>query len=113
MSNRDIALDTMAREELGLDPEGLGSPWGASLSSFFSFGIGAIVPVIPYLLGNGNLTIMLSALLSGTALLGAGAFLATLTSRNPIWGGVRMLLIGAASAAVTFGIGRLIGVSIT
>jgi VIT1/CCC1 family predicted Fe2+/Mn2+ transporter len=112
MENPNAALDTMAREELGLDPEELGSPWGAATSSFAAFVAGAIIPILPYIFDAGTLTFILSTVLSSGALLLVGGMLSTLSAKNPLWGAFRMLLAGGAAAAVTFGIGHLIGVSI-
>ena len=107
-----VALDTMVREELGLDPNELGSPWGAAVSSFVMFALGALVPVLPFLLGGGNRAVVVSALLSALALLGVGAGLALFTGRSTVFSALRMLGIGAAAAAVTFLVGRLIGVNV-
>lgn len=112
MASPAVALDTMAREELGLDPSKLGSPWGASISSFAAFVAGAVVPLVPYIFGGGDVALSLSAGLSGLALLVVGGALAALMGRNALWGASRMLLVGAAAAAVTFGIGNAIGVSL-
>ena len=112
MQNREVALDTMVREELGLDPSQLGSPWGATFSSLISFAIGAAVPVLPYALGIGNRAFSLSGGLSAIALITVGATLAMLSGKGVLWGGLRMLLIGMAAAGVTFGIGSLIGVTL-
>lgn len=117
MANRLItqpaaALDTMVREELGLDPESLGSPWGAAVSSLGAFAAGALVPVLPYVFWTGIVAFVLSAVLSAIALLGVGAAITLFTGRNPLLGGLRMLAIGAAAATVTFLVGRLIGVSV-
>ncbi len=112
MSSPSAALDTMAREELGLDPNQLGSPWGAAFSSFAAFVVGAIVPILPYVIGAGDLAFRLSAFFSALALIVVGGALAGLTNRSVLWGALRMLLAGGAAAAVTFGIGRLIGVTI-
>ncbi len=112
MSDPDVALETMAREELGLDPNSLGSPFGAAASSFVAFSIGAIVPIVPYLLELGSMTLPLSALLSAVSLIVVGALVAAGSGRNIPWGGARMLLAGGAAAAVTFGIGSLIGVAL-
>jgi VIT1/CCC1 family predicted Fe2+/Mn2+ transporter len=112
MKDPDTALDAMAREELGLSPSDLGSPWGAAISSFVAFVAGAIVPIAPYFFGNGNMTLGLSAGLSAAALIAVGGTLAALTSRSAAWGALRMLLAGSAAALVTYGIGRLVGVSI-
>ena len=112
MSNPSAALDTMAREELGLDPNQLGSPWGAAFSSFAAFVMGAIVPILPYIFDAGGRAFSLSLVFSALALVVVGGALSGLTNRNVLWGALRMLLAGGAAAAVTFGIGSLIGVSI-
>ena len=112
MADSEIALDTMVREELGLNPSELGSPWGASLSSFLSFIAGALVPILPYIFGANSMTIPLSAALSAGALITVGGALAWISNVNPVWGALRMLVVGCAAAAVTFGIGSLIGISL-
>ncbi len=112
MSRPQVALDTMAREELGLAPSELGSPWGAAISSFVAFVAGAIVPVLPYIFDAGGLAFTLSAVLSAAALALVGATLAGVSGKNIAWGGARMLLLGGAAAAATYGIGRLVGQSI-
>ena len=109
MTNPALALETMIREHLGLNPENLGSPWGAALSSFFAFSAGAILPVLPYLAGGGELAFTLSSVVSGLGLAIVGAGVALASGRKVVWGALRMLLIGGAAAAVTFGIGTLIG----
>ena len=113
MRDPSTALDTLAREELGLDPSELGSPWGAAISSFLSFAIGAIVPVLPYLFGAGPLALPLSAVLSALALFGVGAGVSLFTGRGLLFSGGRMLLIGAAAAALTYAVGTLLGVAVT
>ena len=113
MAQPDVALDTMVREELGLAPASLGSPWSAATSSFFAFVTGAVVPVIPYFFGSGSLTLGLSAAFSALALLIVGAAVAASSGRSTAWGGLRMLLAGGLAAAVTFGVGTAIGVAIT
>ncbi len=112
MADPDVALDTMARESLGLDPDSLGSPFGAAASSFVAFSIGAIIPIVPYLLDFGSITLTLSAVCSAVALFVVGSLVAAGSGRNVLWGGARMLIVGGAAAAVTFGIGSLIGVAI-
>ena len=112
MERPEVALETMAREELGLDPSQLGSPWGAAGSSFIAFVIGALVPILPYILDAGGLAFMLSAALSAGALLTVGGLLSGLTGKSFAWGSIRMLLAGGSAAAVTFGVGHLIGVSV-
>jgi VIT1/CCC1 family predicted Fe2+/Mn2+ transporter len=117
MANRliqdpSVALDTMAREELGLDPASLGSPWGAALSSLAAFAAGAVLPVLPYLFAEGVLAFVLSAVLSAVGLLAVGAAITLFTGRSPLLGALRMLAIGAGAAAMTYLVGRLIGVSV-
>jgi vacuolar iron transporter family protein len=107
------ALDTHAREELGIDPdEGLGSPWGAASSSFLTFSIGALVPLVPFLFLEGTPAVIASALITALALLGVGALTARLTGRSPLLSGLRMLAIGGAAAVVTYLIGLALGVSV-
>ena len=113
MRDRAIALDTKVREEHGLDPDALGSPFGAAFSSFTAFSIGAIVPILPYLVGPDDLALPISAVLSAVALAAVGALVARISGRNMAWGGARMLLAGGAAAAATFAIGSLIGVAIS
>ena len=112
MADPKVALDTMAREELGLDPSQLGSPVSAAASSFVAFVGGAVIPILPYAVGAGDLAFSLSAGLGAFALMMAGGVLALMTGVNAAWGAARMLLAGGAAAAVTYGIGRLIGVSV-
>lgn len=107
------ALDTHAREELGIDPtEGLGSPWGAAASSFVTFSLGALVPLVPFLLSSGTAGVVVSAIVTGLALLGVGALTARVTGRSAWLSGFRMLAIGGAAAAVTYLIGLALGVSV-
>ncbi len=113
MENPDAALDTVAREELGLSPETIGSPFGAASSSFVAFVLGAIIPILPYLLGAGSLAFMLSAGLSAIALVIVGALVAAGSGRNLVWGGAKMLMAGGFAAAITFGIGNLVGIAVT
>ncbi|MCY4654029.1 MAG: VIT1/CCC1 transporter family protein [Dehalococcoidia bacterium] len=113
MENPDTALDTVVREELGLSPETLGSPLGAASSSFVAFVLGAIIPILPYLLGAGSLAFMLSAGLSAIALVVVGALVSAVSGRNIVWGGAKMLMAGGFAAAITFGIGSLVGIAVT
>jgi VIT1/CCC1 family predicted Fe2+/Mn2+ transporter len=110
LENREVALETLAREELGLDPSELGSPWGAAIGSFVAFAAGAILPVIPYFTGAGWLQFAISAAIGGLALLGVGVGVSLFTGRNALYSGARQLAIGAGAAAITFGIGTAIGV---
>ena len=106
----DTALDMLVREELGLDPDELGSPWGAAAGSFVAFAFGAIIPVIPYLFGGGQAVLFVSLGLSLVALFAVGAAVSLLTGRGLIFSGVRQMLIGLAAALVTYTIGSIIGV---
>ncbi|HEX5149405.1 MAG TPA: VIT1/CCC1 transporter family protein, partial [Candidatus Limnocylindrales bacterium] len=106
------ALDTLVREELGLDPDQLGSPWGAAGGSFVAFGIGAIVPVIPYVITTGSVAFFVSIGLSVAALFAVGAGVSLLTGRSLLFSGARQVLIGSAAAVVTYFVGIAIGVSI-
>jgi VIT1/CCC1 family predicted Fe2+/Mn2+ transporter len=106
------ALRTLIREELGLDPEELGSPWRAAAGSFVAFGAGAIIPVVPYLFVSGTLAFALSLGLSLAALFIVGAGVSLLTGRGALFSGFRQVGIGAAAAAVTYAVGRIIGVSV-
>ncbi|HEU5161912.1 MAG TPA: VIT1/CCC1 transporter family protein, partial [Thermoanaerobaculia bacterium] len=108
------ALDTLAREELGIDPESLGgSPWSAALTSFFLFAAGAIIPVVPFIFSSGMRAVWLSVAFSGLGLFGIGAAITLFTGRSVLYSGTRQLLFGLIAAAVTFGVGRLIGVAMT
>jgi vacuolar iron transporter family protein len=112
IQNPKTAIDTLAREELGLDPSQLGSPKNAALSSFLAFVCGAIVPVLPYLAVSGDAAFFSSASLSCIALFGVGALLSIFTARGPVSSGLRMLGIGVLASAITFGVGWLLGVGI-
>lgn len=112
IANPDQALKTLAREELGLNPDELGSPWGAAGSSFVSFCIGAILPLLPFVMGLGGNAIPAAAVISGVALFIVGGALSLFSGRNAFYGGARMLLIGAAAGIATYGIGSLLGVGI-
>ncbi|HEY1234814.1 MAG TPA: VIT1/CCC1 transporter family protein [Candidatus Binatia bacterium] len=113
IQNPKTAIDTLAREELGLDPTGLGSPWTAAMSSFIAFVLGAFVPVAPYLLTSGTKAWIGSALLSFCALFSVGAVLSIFTSRGPLRSGARMLGIGFLVSAITYSVGWLLGVSVS
>jgi VIT1/CCC1 family predicted Fe2+/Mn2+ transporter len=107
---RGQLLDTLAREELGIDPEELGgSPWVAAATSFALFAVGALVPVLPFLFVRGVTGIVLSAAFAGAMLFLLGAGITVVTGRNAFRAGVRQLAFGLAAAAITFGIGSLVG----
>lgn len=110
VSDPKVALDTLAREELGLNPDDLGSATGAALYSFLAFSCGAILPLIPFLVG-APAPITVAAIIAGAALFGVGAVMSLFSGRNALLGGVRMLAIGSAAGALTFFIGGLFGVA--
>jgi VIT1/CCC1 family predicted Fe2+/Mn2+ transporter len=113
MSNKDTALDTLVREELGIDPEDLGgSAWMAALSSFCLFTVGALFPLFGPVFFSGDKALIASLASSGVALFGIGAGTSLFTGRGLAFSGIRQLAIGFAAAGVTFGIGKLIGVSL-
>jgi VIT1/CCC1 family predicted Fe2+/Mn2+ transporter len=106
----EAALDTLAREELGLDREALGSPWQAAGASAVSFAAGAFMPVLPYLFGmSRSATLGISAVLSALALILVGLGISLVTGRGALFSAGRILLVGAIAAGVTVGLGRLIG----
>lgn len=107
----EVAWRVHVREELGVDPDDLPSPWTAAGSSFAAFAVGALVPLLPFIAGASNLLPALA--LSALALLVAGGIIARLTATSPWYGGGRQLLLGGMSAAVTFAVGLLVGSAIT
>jgi len=109
--NPELALDTLIREELGLDPRELGSPVGAAGGSFVSFAVGASVPVVPYLVLSGGVAFAASLVLSLLALFAVGAGVSLLTGRGFLFSGLRQVAIGAGAALVTFAVGSVIGVA--
>ncbi len=110
MVQGEAALDTLTREELGIDPEELGgSAWTASVMSFMLFAIGAVIPVIPFAFGSGTIAVLFSLLLGilGFFIVGVGI---TLTTGAPLLKSAgRQVLLGLAAAAITFGLGSLVG----
>ena len=104
------AVDTLAREELGIDPDELGgSAWVAAFTSFFLFAAGAIVPVLPFLFAEGTPAVAASVAVSGGALFLVGAAITVVTGSSVLRTGGRQVLLGMAAAAVTFGLGALVG----
>jgi vacuolar iron transporter family protein len=113
ISDSSTALDTLAREELGIDPKELGgSAWEAAFTSFILFMIGAIIPVIPYVFFTGMTGIVASAVSSMLGLFIIGAIITLMTGRNPVLSGLRQVLFGLITAAVTFSIGHFIGAAL-
>jgi VIT1/CCC1 family predicted Fe2+/Mn2+ transporter len=113
MADRKSALDTLSREELGIDPEELGgSARGAAVSSYVLFAVGAIVPVFPFLFLSGWLAIAASALASVIGLFGLGAATTLFTGRSVFLAGSRQVLVGAAAAALTYVLGAVLGTAV-
>ena len=113
MLDHGKALDTLAREELGIDPDELGgSAWEAAFASFALFAVGAIFPVLPFMLTTGHAAVWFSLILSTVVLFGIGAAITLLTGRGVLYTGARQLVFGLGAAGLTYGIGRLIGVTL-
>ncbi len=112
------ALDTLTREELGLNPDELGSPMGAAVTSFFSFLIGALIPLLPFLFASilhidNRTSLMLAMLLTALSLFALGAVLSLFTGKSALRGGLRMLLIGGGAGLIAFFVGKILGVSLS
>jgi VIT1/CCC1 family predicted Fe2+/Mn2+ transporter len=113
ISDKETALDTLVREELGIDQAELGgSAWEAALTSFFLFAIGAIIPVLPFFFLSGNKAILVSMGSSVLGLFAIGTATSLFTGRSVWFSGMRQVLFGLVAAAVTFGVGRMIGVAV-
>ena len=113
LSNKDTALDTLAREELGVNPDELGgSAWEAALTSFVLFTIGAIIPLSPFIFITGMTAVYISIAVSAIGLFVLGAVITLFTGRTVLFSGFRMVVFGLVAAAITFGIGSLIGTTI-
>jgi vacuolar iron transporter family protein len=109
MADPQLALETHAREELGISPEHLGSPVQSALSSFFTFALGAFIPLVPWLFLTGTAAIVASVVLSALAAIAIGVVLAAFTHRSVVRSALRQLILTAGAAAVTYGVGRAIG----
>ncbi|MCL4433684.1 MAG: VIT1/CCC1 transporter family protein [Actinobacteria bacterium] len=109
MSNPELALEMHAREELGIDPRSLGSPWLASAASFVSFAVGAIVPLLPWLLTAGMVATVWSLVATGVAALVVGGVLAQFTGRRMLFSSLRQLVVTGVVAAAAWGIGHAFG----
>lgn len=112
LKNPESALDTLVREELGLDPEDLGSPMGAALSSFAMFTVGALVPLLPFLLLSGGAAAITSAALAGIVLAGVGGLVGFLSGTSVVRSAGRMVGLAALAAGVTWLVGRLFGAAV-
>jgi VIT1/CCC1 family predicted Fe2+/Mn2+ transporter len=114
MSDKSAALDTLAREELGVDPQELGgNAMAAAGTSFVLFSLGALFPVAPFLLLQGARAIAISVILSAAALCAIGLLTSLFNGRSPWYSAARQTLFGCAAAAITYGIGALLGVSLS
>jgi vacuolar iron transporter family protein len=113
LARPEQALDVLAREELGLNPDNLGSPWGAGTASFLSFATGAAVPLIPFLINmRGGEALAATAVVTAVALFGAGLALSLFTGRQALRGALRMVLIGGGAGTLAFFVGRALGTAI-
>jgi VIT1/CCC1 family predicted Fe2+/Mn2+ transporter len=109
MTDKEVALDTLAREELGLNPDELGSPWTAAVSSLLAFAVGALVVVLPYLFAGGTRAFVAAVVLAVAAMAGVGAGIGVLNGRSAMRGALRQVTAGVLAAGVTFVVGYLIG----
>ncbi len=112
VSDPEHALDTLAREELGLNPGELGSPLGAAASSFAAFATGAAVPLVPFFFASGKSALGIAIGATAVALFAVGAILSLFTGRSAWRSGLRTLALGALAGAITFAIGRMFGVNL-
>ena len=113
VQDQQAALDTLAREELGIDPAELGgSAWVAAVTSFLLFAVGAIIPVLPYFFVAGTTAVVASIVLSVIGLFVIGAAITVITGRSALRSGLRQVLFGVAAAAITFGVGRFFGTTL-
>jgi VIT1/CCC1 family predicted Fe2+/Mn2+ transporter len=113
MKDKEHIVDTLAREELGIDPKELGgSAYEAAFTSFWLFALGAAFPILPYVFWPGTTAIGISLGASAAGLFIIGAAITLMTGRGVLFSGVRQVLVGLAAAALTYGVGKLIGVSV-
>lgn len=108
----DQALDTLAREELGLNPTELGSPQLAATASLLSFAAGALIPLLPYFILSGSTAFLGTLIATAVCLFGVGATISLFTGKHALYGGLRMLSIGTAAGATTWLIGKGLGVAL-
>ena len=109
MSNPELALETHAREEFGVDPSSLGSPWKAASASFVSFVIGAFLPLLPWLIGGGSGAIAWSIALGAIGAASLGAAIGRFTGRPWVVGALRSLCVATVAAGVTYAVGHAVG----
>ncbi len=114
LAHPDKALDVLAREELGLNPDDLGSPWRAASASFVTFAAGALIPLVPFLARmTGATAVTWSAAMTGVALFAVGLSLSLFTGRDALRSALRMVLIGGGAGTLSFLVGRALGVAIS
>ncbi len=112
MRTPELALETHAREELGINPSSLGQPLQAAGSSFVTFALGALLPLLPWFVTRGTAAVLASVVLSALGAVGAGVALAAFTQRSWLRSSARQLLMTALPAAVVYGVGALVGISV-
>lgn len=113
MTNQEYAIQTLACEELGVNPDELGgSAWEAAFASFGLFSLGAIIPVSPFIFSSGSTAVLFSIGLSAVALFILGAVISLFTGRSALYSGLRMVIFSLLAAAITFGIGHVIGANL-
>jgi VIT1/CCC1 family predicted Fe2+/Mn2+ transporter len=112
MQDPDLALETHAREELGITPQNLGSPWQAAAASFVTFAVGAFIPLAPWLFTSGTPAVVWSVVLAAVASLVVGIVLARYTERPVVVSALRQLAVTTVAAGVTFGVGKAIGTGV-
>ncbi|MGH9226262.1 MAG: VIT1/CCC1 transporter family protein [Acidimicrobiales bacterium] len=112
MRDPELALETHAREELGIDPNELGSPVGAAISSFLAFALGALAPLVPWLAGSGTAALVATMIVGVVTALAVGAALARFTGRSTVRSASRQFLFTAVPAAVTYALGSIVGVGL-
>ena len=110
MRDPELALETHAREELGIDPSQLGSPVSAALSSFLAFAVGAVFPLLPWFFAKGTAATVTSVIVGAVAAVGIGVALSTFTGRSAVRSAARQLAIATLAAGVTFAVGNAVGV---
>ena len=114
MRNKQGALDALTREELGIDPAELGgNPWSAAATSFLLFAAGACVPLVPFIWTSGTRVVWLCVASSAAALAAIGALTSLFNGRSPVFSAARQVVFGCAAAAVTYGVGHLMGVALS
>jgi len=111
MADPKTALETHAREELGIHPGSLGRPLQAAAASFVTFSVGALIPLVPFLVGHGSSAVLASIVVAAVAAVIVGSALSLFTGRSWWWSAFRQLAICAAAGAVTYGVGAAVGLS--